>query len=109
VPAEQAGLAGCAAVRRSQRSLFLHAATDAEGSGRCGAVRRNFAGDQPFVVALGDSILGLHAQSKTVLRMTELFEERGASCVIAVEEVPPEQTVHYGIVKVEESAVNVCA
>jgi len=64
----------------------------------------NFAGDQPFVVALGDSILGLHAQSKTVLRMTELFEERGASCVIAVEEVSPEQTVNYGIVKVEESA-----
>jgi UTP--glucose-1-phosphate uridylyltransferase len=64
----------------------------------------NFAGHQPFVVALGDSILGLHAQSKTVLRMTELFEERGASCVIAVEEVPPEQTVNYGIVKIEESA-----
>jgi len=64
----------------------------------------NFAGDQPFVVALGDSILGLHAQSKTVLRMTELFEEQQASCVIAVEEVPPDQTVHYGIVKVEKSA-----
>ena len=64
----------------------------------------NFAGDQPFVVALGDSILGLHAQSKTVLRMTELFEDRHASCVIAVEEVPPEQTVHYGIVKVEKGS-----
>jgi UTP--glucose-1-phosphate uridylyltransferase len=62
----------------------------------------NFAGEQPFVVALGDSILGLHAQSKTVLRMTELFEQRHASCVIAVEEVPPEQTVNYGILKVKE-------
>src|SRR4029077_17225753 len=62
----------------------------------------NFAGEQPFVVALGDSILGLHAQSQTVLRMTELFEQRHASCVIAVEEVPPEQTVHYGILKVKE-------
>ena len=62
----------------------------------------NFAGEQPFVVALGDSILGLHAQSKTVLRMTELFEERHASCVIAVEEVPPDQTVNYGILKVTE-------
>jgi UTP--glucose-1-phosphate uridylyltransferase len=61
----------------------------------------NFAGDQPFVVALGDSILGLHAQSKTILRMTELFESEGASCVIAVEEVPSDQTVHYGILKVE--------
>lgn len=62
----------------------------------------NFAGEQPFVVALGDSILGLHAQSKSVLRMTELFEARHASCVIAVEEVPREQTRHYGIVRVED-------
>jgi UTP--glucose-1-phosphate uridylyltransferase len=62
----------------------------------------NFAGDQPFVVALGDSILALHAQSKTVLKMTGLFEEREASCVIAVEEVPADQTVHYGIVKVQD-------
>jgi len=56
------------------------------------------------VVALGDSILGLHAQSKTVLRMTELFEKHNASCVIAVEEVPPEQTVHYGVLKVEPAS-----
>lgn len=60
----------------------------------------NFAGEQPFVVALGDSIIGLHAQSKAVSRMTELFETRHASCVIAVEEVPVEETAHYGIVQV---------
>ena len=59
----------------------------------------NFAGEEPFVVALGDSILGLHAESGTVSRMAELFESRHASCVIAVEEVPPDQTVHYGIVQ----------
>lgn len=64
----------------------------------------NFAGDQPFVVALGDSILGLNAQSQTVLRMTEIFESQNADCVIAVEEVPPEQTVHYGVLKVEAGA-----
>lgn len=62
---------------------------------------QSFAGEQPFVVALGDSILGLNAQSKTVQRMTELFEMRHASCVIAVEEVPADQTMHYGIVKVD--------
>src|ERR1700676_2909077 len=61
----------------------------------------NFAGEQPFVVALGDSILGINAESKAVLHMTELFELRHASCVIAVEEVPLDQTMHYGIVKVE--------
>lgn len=62
----------------------------------------SFAGDQPFVVALGDSILGMNAESKAVSRMTELFEDRHASCVIAVEEVPADQTMNYGIVKVEK-------
>ena len=59
----------------------------------------NFAGDQPFAVALGDSILGLHASSRCLSRMIELFETRHASCVIAVEAVPPDQVVHYGVVQ----------
>ena len=58
----------------------------------------NFAGEQPFVIALGDSIVGLNACSRTVSRMTELFENTRASCVIAVEEVPPEETSNYGII-----------
>jgi UTP--glucose-1-phosphate uridylyltransferase len=67
----------------------------------------NFAGESAFVVALGDSILGLNAQSRCVSRMVELFETRRASCVIAVEEVPREQTMHYGVIKpvVEEDGV----
>jgi UTP--glucose-1-phosphate uridylyltransferase len=63
----------------------------------------NFAGEEPFVVALGDSILGLHANSRTVGRMAELFASKRASCIVAVEEVPPDQTVHYGIVRPVES------
>jgi len=62
----------------------------------------NFAGEEPVVVALGDSILGLHANSQAVSRMAELFTSKRASCVIAVEEVPPEQTVHYGIVEPQD-------
>ena len=61
----------------------------------------NFAGEQPFVVALGDSIVGLNAQSKTLSRMIEIFESRRASCVIAVEEVPLEETQHYGVVRID--------
>ncbi len=64
---------------------------------------RNFAGEQPFVLALGDSILGLHAQSRCVGRMVEVFERERASCVIAVEEVPLEQTMHYGVIAPGES------
>lgn len=63
---------------------------------QCG---ENFAGEQLFVVALGDSIVGLNAQSRAVSRMIEIFETRRASCVIAVEEVPLEETSHYGIVR----------
>jgi UTP--glucose-1-phosphate uridylyltransferase len=63
----------------------------------------NFAGEEPFLVALGDSILGLHAVSQAVSRMAEVFEDKRASCVIAVEEVPTEETRHYGIVQPDES------
>jgi UTP--glucose-1-phosphate uridylyltransferase len=66
----------------------------------------HFAGEQPFVVALGDSILGLHAKSSAVARMSELFESTHASCVIAVEEVPKEQTRHYGIIQPDQGGTD---
>ena len=59
---------------------------------------RSFAGEQPVVVALGDSIIGLHGQSRCVGKLIDLFEEHRASCVIAVEEVPLDQTSHYGVI-----------
>lgn len=64
----------------------------------------NFAGEQPFVVALGDSIVGLNAQSRAVSRMVELFESKHATCVVAVEEVPMEETMNYGIIRVDSSS-----
>ena len=63
----------------------------------------NFAGEHPFVVALGDSILGLHGNSRTLKKMLDLFEERGASAVVAVEEVPREETMHYGVIAPADS------
>lgn len=74
-----------------------------KGLGDAIACGENFAGEQPFVVALGDSILGLNAQSRAISRMVEVFESRSASCVIAVEEVPNEETSHYGIIEPAES------
>jgi UTP--glucose-1-phosphate uridylyltransferase len=65
---------------------------------------QNFAGEQPFVVALGDSIVGLNAQSTAVSRMIEIFETKRASCVIAVEEVPMEETMHYGVIRADSSS-----
>lgn len=58
----------------------------------------SFAGESPFVVALGDSIIGMNGSSNCVTRMSEIFTSMRASCVIAVEEVPAEETKHYGII-----------
>jgi len=59
----------------------------------------HFAGDEPFVVALGDSIIGRHRPSQIVKTLVSAFEARHAGCAIAVEEVPIEQVSLYGIVE----------
>jgi UTP--glucose-1-phosphate uridylyltransferase len=56
-------------------------------------------GTQPFVVALGDSIIGLNAQTDIVHRMVEEFEKSKADAVIAFETVHREDVVNYGIAK----------
>jgi UTP--glucose-1-phosphate uridylyltransferase len=55
--------------------------------------------DAPFAVALGDSIIGLNGTSRVVSRMAGVFESTGASCVIALEEVPREMVPLYGVVQ----------
>jgi UTP--glucose-1-phosphate uridylyltransferase len=56
-------------------------------------------GNQSFVVALGDSIIGLHAQSDIVRRMQRCFETRHCEAVIAFEEVQADEVVQYGIAR----------
>ncbi|RME61424.1 MAG: UTP--glucose-1-phosphate uridylyltransferase [Caldilineae bacterium] len=63
-----------------------------------------FVGNRPFVVALGDSIIGLHAQSKVVERMAEVFTADGADAIIAFEEVPREEVRYYGIAAPKQQA-----
>jgi UTP--glucose-1-phosphate uridylyltransferase len=69
------------------------------GLGHAVLCAQSFVGDQPFVVALGDSIIGLHAQSKVVQRMIDIFTEEQPAAVIAFEEVPFDEVHQYGIAK----------
>ncbi len=69
------------------------------GLGDAISYAENFSGNEPFVVALGDSIIGRHEPSRIVERLIEAFETAGAACAIAVEEVPRDQVSMYGIVK----------
>lgn len=69
------------------------------GLGDAISYAENFSGNEPFVVALGDSIIGRHEPSRIVERLINAFEEADAACAIAVEEVPREQVSMYGIVR----------
>ncbi|RMF88350.1 MAG: UTP--glucose-1-phosphate uridylyltransferase [Planctomycetota bacterium] len=80
---------------RQRRQLGLgHAVLCAEG----------IVGKQPFVVALGDSIIGLNAQSSVVAKMIDEFEAQQADAVVAFEEVPRADVVRYGIAKPDGQA-----
>jgi UTP--glucose-1-phosphate uridylyltransferase len=58
-----------------------------------------FVGHDPFVVALGDSIIGLNGESTICRRMCDVYDENQAAAVIGVEEVARENVSHYGVVK----------
>lgn len=63
---------------------------------------RNFAQDEPFVVALGDSIIGQGGKVDNhfgaTSRLMQAFQEQRADVAILVEEVSEAEISHYGIV-----------
>jgi UTP--glucose-1-phosphate uridylyltransferase len=67
------------------------------GLGHAVLCGKHFVGEQPFVVGLGDSIIGINAQSDVVQRMKQCFVEKEAAAVIAFETVPRQEVCHYGI------------
>ena len=69
------------------------------GLGHAILCAESFVGNEPFVVALGDTILGVNAKGRIVERMIEVFEERDADAVIAFEEVPEDEVHRYGIAR----------
>jgi UTP--glucose-1-phosphate uridylyltransferase len=69
------------------------------GLGHAVLCAQPFVGNQPFVVALGDSIIGINAESDVVRRMTQCFVENKAEAVIAFEEVPLADVHNYGVAK----------
>lgn len=67
------------------------------GLGHAVLCAKPLVGRQSFVVALGDSIIGINAKSDIVQRMVEEFDRSQADIVVAFEEVPRDEVVRYGI------------
>jgi UTP--glucose-1-phosphate uridylyltransferase len=84
---------------RMRLQFFFTRQRKQKGLGDAILCGQHFTEDKPFVVALGDSILGLHGLSQAVGKLIEIYEENQAACVIAVEEVAPEDVGAYGIVE----------
>jgi UTP--glucose-1-phosphate uridylyltransferase len=84
---------------RSAVQYFYTRQRELLGLGHAVSCARSFVGNRPFVVALGDSIIGMHAASDVVQRMTRCYHEREAAAVIAFEEVPLSEVGQYGIAK----------
>jgi UTP--glucose-1-phosphate uridylyltransferase len=82
---------------RNPTSYFYTRQRQLLGLGHAVLCGKHFVGDQCFVVALGDSIIGMNAQSDVVHRMKECFAEKAASAVIAFETVPRPEVCRYGI------------
>jgi len=84
---------------RMRMEFFYSRQRRQKGLGDAVLCAQHFTQDRPFIVALGDSILGLNASSQVVRKMIGAFQESRPACVIAVEEVPWDSVSQYGIVK----------
>ncbi len=69
-------------------------------AGNADAVRQaeQFVGDEPFVVAFGDTIIRSEARQSLLQRMIHSHVHTDSACTLSVEEVPLEDVHRYGVV-----------
>jgi UTP--glucose-1-phosphate uridylyltransferase len=76
--------------------------TEALGLGHAVGCARPVIGDEPFAVVLADDLIDGEG-SCSLKQMVEVHAERGCS-VLGVEQVPPEETFKYGVIKGKQLA-----
>ena len=93
------------AFERAEAEYFYTRQRHQNGLGHAILCAEPFVRGHRFVVALGDTILGRQAPSTVVRRMIDLFERNAGEVkgVIAFDEVPSDEVVHYGIAKPKEN------
>jgi len=73
------------------------------------SIAEPFVADQPFVVALGDSVILSHDHQPLLKRMMAAHTARRPAATIAVETVPKQAVSRYGIVAPKEKVAEVFA
>ncbi len=93
---------------------FLSAATSIsyvlqqqqDGLGHAVLCARDAVGDQPFVVALGDAMIGLNTEASLCKRMLRVFDDNNADAVIAFQHVPLTRVNRYGVAELKTGYVD---
>ncbi len=91
------GLLGALAYEDANVEFFYTRQGEQLGLGHAVSLAEGYAQGEPFVVALGDSIIESRESPTVLRRLLEAFEATGAAAAIAFEEVEPGAVVHYGI------------
>ncbi len=82
----------------TRTNFFFTRQSEQLGLGHAIGCARDFAGHEPFVVALGDSIITNGPSGPPLVRrMMDAYDLSDGGCVIAFHEVPDEATSRYGI------------
>ena len=77
-----------------------------KGLGHAILTGQTLIGDEPFAVILADDLCD--NENKTVLsQMVEVYEEYPDCCIVAIEEVPKEETSKYGVISGIEIEKNI--
>ncbi|HOB19160.1 MAG TPA: UTP--glucose-1-phosphate uridylyltransferase [Candidatus Atribacteria bacterium] len=69
------------------------------GLGHAISCARDFVGDEPFIIALGDSIIFSRENRILLRRMLDVYEQHENSFVIGTRNVPLESVHRYGIIE----------
>jgi len=84
--------------------LFYTRQSNPRGLGHAVSLGADFVDGQDCVVALGDSLIGADDPSTPVRAMIRAFRDLDAAAMVAVEQVPEQETFRYGIVSTEGNA-----
>lgn len=94
----KADLLAALAYEEADVEFFYTRQSEQLGLGHAVSLAEGYAQGEPFVIALGDSIIESRQSPPVLRRLLEAFEATGAAAAIAFEEVEADDVVHYGIV-----------
>jgi UTP--glucose-1-phosphate uridylyltransferase len=86
---------------RGETRFFYTRQTIPRGLGHAVSLGSGFVDGDPFVVALGDSILAADNPAAPLNAMVDAFQAHDAAAVVAVEKVERENVYRYGIVDLD--------